>query len=174
MSQPIGQILQIAYVVRDLDAALAHWTRRMNAGPFFVLEHAELVDPSYRGQPTDPDLSVALGFSGGICVELIAQHDDRPSVYRDIYHGDSGGGFHHWGVASETFDADVARYRDMGHELAFGGQVAVAGRFAYMDTLAELGGMIELIEWTPAVRELFGNIEAAARDWDGRDPIRRM
>ena len=173
MTQPVGQILQVAYVARDLDAALTRWIEHMKAGPFFVLEHLEAVETTYRGQPTDPDISIALGYSGGVCVELIYQHDDGPSVYRDV-HGGAGQGFHHWGVASETFDEDVERYQAMGHELAFGGRVVVGGRFAYMDTVAELSGMIELIEWTPKVCELFANMEAAARDWDGGDPIRRM
>ncbi len=172
MIQPVGQILQVAYVVQDLDAALERWIKHMNAGPFFVLEHFQAMDTTYRGQPTDPDISIALGFSGGVCVEFIYQHDDGPSVYRDV-HGRDGEGFHHWGVATDTFDDDVARYRDMGHELAFTGRVAVGDRFAYMDTVAELGGMIELIEWTPKVADLFGNMAAAARDWDGSDPIRR-
>ena len=172
MTQPVGDILQVAYVVQDLDAALDRWIRHMKAGPFFVLDHLQAEDTTYRGTPTDIDISIALGFSGALCVELIYQHDDSPTVYRDV-HGAKGEGFHHWGVTSELFDEDIARYQEMGHELAFGGKVAVGGRFAYMDTVKELGGMIELIEWTPVVQDLFGAMEAAAVDWDGSDPIRR-
>jgi hypothetical protein len=52
--------------------------------------------------------------------------------------------------------------------------VAVGGRFAYFDTRRQTGGMIELIEVSPPVRQLFETIENAARGWDGRDPVRRF
>lgn len=173
MTQLPGSIMQIAYVVDDLEAAARRWIRLTGTGPFFLLEHLPLVEPRYRGQPTDIDASIALGYSGGICVELVQQHNAVPSVYRELP-GRAGGGFHHWAVMTGQFDADVARYRNQGYVDAFSGAVAVGGRFAYFDTAADLGGMLELIELTAPVRELFDGIEKAAHGWDGRDPIRRF
>ncbi|NOX70847.1 MAG: VOC family protein [Gammaproteobacteria bacterium] len=173
MSQPDNQIMQIAYVVDDLDRALEHWTKSMGIGPFFVMEGLEIVDPRYRGQPTDIDITIALGYSGSMCVELIRQNDDGPSVYRELLDRTGCGGFHHWGIGTEQFDEEVARYQSRGYDEVFTGKVAVGDRYAYMDTQEDLGGMIELIKLTPVVRELFGNLEAAATDWDGSDPVRR-
>jgi len=173
MSQPDSQIMQIAYVVDDLDRALEHWTQAMGIGPFFVMEGLEIIDPRYRGQPSDIDLTIALAYSGTMCVELIKQNDDGPSVYRELLDRTGNGGFHHWGIGTEQFDEEVARYRSRGYDEVFSGRVAVGDQYAYMDTQEDLGGMIELIKLTPAVRELFGNLEAAATDWDGADPIRR-
>lgn len=171
MSQPDGTIMQIAYVVEDLEAALQRWLGKIGVGPFFVMKNLEVVEPRYREEPTNLDIDIALGYSGNVCVELIKQNCDSPSVYRELLQS-KGEGFHHWGVFSESFDRDVTRYREQGHALAFGGTVAIGARFAYMDTVAALGGMIELIEVTPVVRELFAGLEQAARDWDGSDPIR--
>ncbi len=165
--------MQIAYVVNDLDSALEHWTGTMGVGPFFVMENLEIISPQYRGKPTDIEFTIALGYSGTMCVELIKQHDDTPSVYRELLQRAPDGGFHHWGVGTEQFDDDVARYQSNGHDLAFCGTVAVGDRYAYMDTQESLGGMVELIKLTPVVRELFGNLEAAALNWDGTDPVRR-
>lgn len=171
--QPQGSIMQIAYVVEDLEAAAQRWVRLTGAGPFFLLEHLAIVEPRYRGQPTELDCSIALGYSGGVCVELIRQHNDVPSVFRErplI----PGGAFHHWAVMTETFDADLERHARAGYAIAFSGAVAVGGRFSYVDTGADLGGMIELIEVTPPVRALFAGIEAAAHNWKGDQPLRRF
>jgi hypothetical protein len=172
MGQPVGGIMQIAYVVEDLDRALGHWTRTMGVGPFFVLENLEIIEPRYRGEATDFDATIALAYSGTMCVELIKQHDDTPSVFLELLERTGSGGFHHWGIMTEQFDEDVARYQARGYEVAFSGTVAIGDRFAYLDAQKDLGGMIELIKLTPVVKELFGNLEAAASDWDGSDPIR--
>jgi len=37
MSRKFGAIRQIAFIVRDLDAALRYWTETLGVGPFFVL-----------------------------------------------------------------------------------------------------------------------------------------
>lgn len=172
MGQPVQSIMQIAYVVEDLEKAATNHARLTGNGPFFLLEHLEVVKPRYRGEATELDVSIALGYSGGLCVEFIQQHGETPSVYKELL-DTRGGGFHHWGVMTWQFDEEVARYQKEGAEVAFEGAVAVGGRFAYMDTTAELGGMIELIELTPVVEALFGDLEAASVDWDGNNPVRR-
>ncbi|MEJ0043966.1 MAG: hypothetical protein WDM81_17900 [Rhizomicrobium sp.] len=37
--QPDKGIMQMAYVVPDLRAAMDEWVRRLNVGPWFVLDH---------------------------------------------------------------------------------------------------------------------------------------
>ncbi len=173
MPQPDGALMQIGYIVKDMDKALEHWTQTVGAGPFFIADQLVIEDRLYRGQPSNPNISVAFGNSGTMCVELIQQHDTAPSVYREVME-QRGEGFHHWGIWYENFDEEVARYEKKGYAKAFSGRVPIGGRFAHMDTLQNLGGMVELIELNPKVRELFSNLETAAKDWDGTDPIRRM
>ena len=173
MSQPDGTVMQMAYVVENLGVALEHWLSKMKVGPFIVLRSLEALDKRYRGAPSDLDVDIALGFSGDICIELIQQNCKSPSVFRELLDS-KGGGFHHWALFTESIDEEVSRYQKQGHALAFSGKVAIGGRFAYMDTVAELGGMIELIEATPSVRELFGNLENVSQQWDGADPVRFM
>jgi len=173
MSQPDGQVIQIASVVNDLDQALEHWTQTLGVGPFFVLDNLEVIDPVYRGKPSRFDATIALGYSGSVCIELIKQNDDAPSVFKEFLESNPNGGFHHWAVGVEDLESEVARYQARGHDVAFSGRVAVGDAFAYMDTSRELGGMIELIKLTPVVRELFTGLEMAAVGWDGSDPVRR-
>jgi len=37
----------------------------------------------YRGQPNDLSLTLAVAFAGHMMIELIEQHDDKPSVYQE-------------------------------------------------------------------------------------------
>lgn len=170
---PLGAIMQIAYLVEDMDSALRHWTESLGVGPFFLIEHAVLHDARYRGAPTDADVTLALAFSGAMNVALIVQNNDAPSVYREAI-AERGFGFHHWAISTRNFEADVARYERMGAPVAFSGVVGVGRRMAYMDTAATLGAMTELIEINPKVEEFFGLLHGAAQCWDGTNPVRRL
>ncbi len=39
-----ARMVQAGYLVDDLDAAMAHWTGTLGAGPFFVLPKREFVE----------------------------------------------------------------------------------------------------------------------------------
>lgn len=172
MIQPPDSIAQIAYITNDLDAALKHWVEVLGIGPFFLIDSSIIEDPVYRGAPSDVNITAALSYNGSMCVEVIEQSNDSPSVYSEVM-STRGPGFHHWGVMTENFDEEIARYEKLGYPLAWSGKVAIGGRFAYMDSFETLGGMVELIELTPVVQELFEGLQAAASDWDGSDPVRR-
>lgn len=173
--QPLGAIMQVAYVVDDLEAAATMWAKYLKVGPWMLMEHFPGANMKYYGEPTNADISIALAYSGAMCFELIRQHNDVPSVYRDCAERDGIGCFHHWAVSTETFDDDVAGYLADGCKVAFSGEVIPVGRkrFAYIDTMASLRGMIELIELNAAVEKLFADVRAMSAGWDGSDPIRR-
>jgi hypothetical protein len=163
-------IMQIAYIVPDLQAAVREWVDRLKVGPWFVSSHFHGTDKQYRGAPTDVDMSIAMGYWNQINVELIQQNNDVPSVYREIA-DKRGYGFHHWGVASNNFDADFKHYRDQGYEVAFSTKIR-GFRLAYFDSTDKLPGMIELIEMSDGTRDMFGGWYRTALNWDGRDPVR--
>ncbi|HEY0300191.1 MAG TPA: hypothetical protein VGC36_02590, partial [Rhizomicrobium sp.] len=62
--QPDKGIMQMAYVVPDLRAAIDEWVKRLNVGPWFVLDHFTGVDPVYRGAPSKADITLAMSFAG--------------------------------------------------------------------------------------------------------------
>lgn len=171
--QPLGGVMQVAYVVEDIHQAMRHWSGALGIGPFFLFEHFPLLDARYRGAPTEFDVTLGLAYSGTMCFELIQQNNDVPSVYRDIV-DKRGYGFHHWARSTRDFDGDVKRYQAMGAALALYGVAAVGARAAYMDTSDTLGGMVELIEITPQVEALFATLRQAAVDWDGENPVRTL
>ena len=169
--QPDDGIIQMAYVVADLRAAIGQWIQRLHVGPWFVLEHFTGEDPVYRGQPSRAEVTIALSFAGHMNIELIQPQNDAPSVYREMIER-RGYGFHHWGVATWDFDAAVAKYERAGYPLAFRLAVPSGGRVGYMDTTAVLPGYTEVIELGGAFEEVFGRFYRASLGWDGKDPIR--
>lgn len=171
--QEIGKLFQISYVVDDLEKAARNWVELTGDGPMFIGEHFPIIDPRYRGQPTDVDLSLGLGFSDGICVEYVYQHNDVPSVYKELG-GKKPIDFHHWAFMTEDFGASIDAWKKKGCEVCFEGDVEAGARFVYMDAVSKLGGMVELMEVNQKVLDLFGFLENAARDWDGTDPVRYL
>jgi hypothetical protein len=169
--QPDNGVIQMAYVVADLDAAIQEWTTKLRVGPWFVLEHFTGVDPVYRGQPSRADVRLAMSFAGHMNMELIQPNNDAPSVYREVIER-RGYGFHHWGVATWSFDAAVAQYERGGYPLAFRAAVPSGGRVGYMDTTGVLPGFTELIELGGDFEQVFGRFYRASIDWDGKDPVR--
>lgn len=169
--QPHGGIIQMAYVVPDIRAAIATWVRDLRAGPFFLLDHFTGVDPVYRGRPSEADVAIAMGFAGHMQIELIQPNDDHPSVYRELIDR-SGYGFHHFGRASHDLAADIAAMERRGYGLAFRAGVPTGGEVAYLDGGDQAAGFVELIAATAGMDAAFTEFWRASVDWDGADPIR--
>jgi Glyoxalase/Bleomycin resistance protein/Dioxygenase superfamily len=163
-------VMQIAYIVPDLRAAIEHYRRATNVGPWYVSEHFIGEDKKYRGVATDVDMTIAMSYSNQMCIELIQQLNDVPSVYTEV-RDQRGYGFHHWGVGTYDFERDAAHYRSRGYELAFWTMLRGAP-LAYFDTTAHLPGMIELIEMNSMREDMFTMMYEASRTWDGTDPVR--
>jgi hypothetical protein len=167
MELKYGDIIQQAYVVNDIEAAAAKWNRTFGIGPFVLIDHITLQHVEYRGKPSEMVLSAALCQAGPIQIELIQQHYDGPSCYRDTYPKGQEG-FHHVAVLCEDFEAERARYEAMGCPTAmiFGG---TENRTCYMDARALTGGMVELYTDYPGIRQLYRTVSERAASWNGKD-----
>lgn len=168
------QFVQTCYVVPDLAEAMARWTAVSGIGPFVVMSHVRPENGFYRGMPAKLEMSCAFAQAGPMQIELIEQHDDGPSVYRDTWPKGSTGGFHHlcyW--ADGSLEAEVEHFRKHGVEAAY---LASFGplNFGYFDAREQLGCFVEVLEREPGTVALFQSIADAAVDWDGRDPVRML
>ena len=159
-------IFQYAYVVDDIEAACRQWHALTGAGPFFVSAHHVSPDHYYRGQPSGADLSYAFGQAGPAHIQLIQQHNDAPSVYREmIARGQQG--FH----LPTDFEAEKARFESLGFPAVT--TLTSAARVAYMDTRPAIGCFVELYEDNQPLRETFARWKAIHDAWDGiTDPVR--
>ncbi len=171
--QPFGGIIQVAYVVEDLHESMKNYSEKFNIGPWFYSDAYAFKEGMYRGQPTDMTMALAIGFSGHMCFELIQSIDAHPSVYRDVV-SKRGYGFHHLGMATKNYDADVEKYLKMGYELAFSGKSPRGIRFGYFDTTGEFPGMLELIEFNDSQEKFLSIMHQASLNWDGKNPVRKL
>ena len=169
--QPQTGVFQMAYVVEDIEASMRRWIDELKIGPWFLLAHFTGEQPTYRGEPSEAEVSLAMAHAGHMLVELIALNDDKPSVWRERVER-RGYGFHHFGVGTLDYDGELARHREHGRALAFECSVPTGGRVAYVDTTAELPGYVELIEMDPGTDAAFTRFYAQSLAWDGSDPIR--
>jgi hypothetical protein len=165
------RVIQASWVVDDIERTALEWVRATGIGPFFLFSKIPVEEPTYRGTPTTIDFSVAIAQAGDLQIELVSQQSDGPSAYRDLI-AKGRSGFHHVALYCHDYDADLRAYVERGFVPAVEGQFA-GKRFCYVDTSAALGCMVELIEDSPVQVEFFARIAAAARDWDGQQPIRR-
>lgn len=170
--RPGSHVMQVALMVDDIESACMNWVRTTGIGPFFHVPRIVLEEYDYRGRAASGlDFSVAIAQSGGVQIELVQQHCDSPSAYRDTI-AKGQGGFHHLAIYTGDYDAAYAGYVDQGFAAAVDGSFG-GFRFSYIDTSAAIGCMIELIEENPLQGDFFARIADAARNWDGvTDPIR--
>jgi catechol 2,3-dioxygenase-like lactoylglutathione lyase family enzyme len=173
MSRVFGDIRQNGYVVRDIEAAMKHWTQVLGIGPFFYMPHLEAETFVYRGKPSGVDMSIALANSGDLQIELIQQHNDEPSLYKDFL--DAGReGLQHVSSWVADIQPEIDRLTAAGHVIAQEGTLAGGIRFVYFDTEQHPGTVFEMSNLAGALAALPQMVADAARNWDGSDPIRQV
>lgn len=166
----LGEVIQLAYFPTDFDAALKYWIEIVGVGPFFVLNDVRLGEMKYKGQPTDATFSMAIGYWGDIQIELIRTESTAPSLYTGEYAVRDR--LHHVCV----FVNDIAEARracaEAGAEVIVEGKVGDDGEVIYVDPGQGPGFVIEYLQPMAGSEGLFEMMKAAARDWDGSDPVR--
>jgi catechol 2,3-dioxygenase-like lactoylglutathione lyase family enzyme len=171
MSRFFGEIRQLGYVVKDIEAAMDYWSRVLGVGPWFYNPRVPIVNYRYRGEAYEPHNSVTLANSGFVQVELIQTRNDVPSMYRDFLMAGNTG-LQHVAYWTESHDADLERLTAQGFKPVMSGEVGERGRFVYFDTEYHPGTVIELSEVAGPKGRMFRMIREASEGWDGRDPVR--
>jgi catechol 2,3-dioxygenase-like lactoylglutathione lyase family enzyme len=169
----LGEIMQLAFVPADFDAALAFWTDTMGAGPFFALDHVALDDVKYRGEAAVIDFSMVIGYWGDLQIELIRQHNDAPSIYKS-WRDEGREGLHHVCILVDDMAAARTVCAEAGAIVAQEARVPGGGEVIYVDTGGGPGTMVEILKSSPGGREFFAMMREAARGWDGSEPLRRL
>lgn len=174
MSRIFGAVRQNGYVVRDIDAAMDHWTRVMGVGPWFYIDRVQTDYFRHRGADSPVEMSIALANSGDLQIELIQQRNDAPSMYREFI--DSGReGLQHMSYWTNDYQGLYDRALTLGYRVGHEGQIGGAlGRFAYFDTEAHPGTVVEISDISGPKGQFFDHIRRVSADWDGSEPIRHV
>ncbi|MGY6638129.1 MAG: VOC family protein [Erythrobacter sp.] len=168
-------VRQLAYKVNDLEAAALAHTRAFGSGPFFVLRHVALSSSQHRGVERPFDHSSAYGQWGAVMVELVVQHNPEPSALHDMFpYGSGREGLHHAALFVDDLGAAIARFADDGAPLAQLSVTKGGTAFAFVDTKASLGHMLELYEPSEMLTGFYDFVADAAKGWDGRDLLREL
>ncbi len=165
-------LFQHAYLVDDLDESIEQWNRLFGAGPFVIAAHHRTDTFDYRGTEHEADVSYAFGYLGDLMIQFIVQHDDTPSIYRDMYPAGSFG-FHHVATLVHDFEAEAERLTAAGFECAT--RLHADGvDAAYFDTRSVTGGFTEIHGDPPHIVDTFAAWRSAHEQWrPGDSPILR-
>lgn len=172
----LGKRVQLAFVVRDLDATLKYWTEVLGVGPFVVIESSKgdrkIV---HRGQETEMDMTLCFAYMGDIQIEIVHQTNDAPSSYKEFTdRGQSG--LHHIAFWPVDFEAACAHLEASGfNEVTSFFMPDGARNVAYYEAPDAVGTLVEIVPMTPARTAYFSRIQRLCETWDGvTRPVRRF
>lgn len=173
VGRPLGTIGQIAWVTRDLERSMMHFSHTLGIGPWFYEPRLTFAEASYMGRPTAMEIAVAIGNNGTMQYELIQQLDLHPSIYRDMLDRDPDQeSFHHVCIYVESYERKLIEARERGYVVAQT-MLSGIGEAAYLTHPDTPQIALEVVEANAVRTRLRANVAAAAVDWEGRDPIRR-
>lgn len=169
MSLPIRQV---AYFCPDVRAAALDHHRRFGSGPYFVAEHIPVASSVHRGVERPFDHSSAYGQWGELMIEFVQQNNPGPSAMHDLYPEGSGrSGLHHVALFVEDVDAEAARLAADGFATAQRSVMKDGFVFAFVDTSAVFGHMLELYAPVPSLTGFYAMVSKAARNYRGGDVL---
>ncbi|MHA7875234.1 VOC family protein [Roseivivax sp.] len=167
MGQRFGRIMQMGYVVPDLDAAVDHWVNVLGVGPFFVTGTVPYAEVTFRGAPCDAETRVAISSHEGLQIEIIEQTGGGASTFTEFLAA-TGGGLHHVCALTEDLDAALSDWRAKGVEPVQHGVTKAKIPFAYLETDDQhQGRILELVQPSQGLLRFFDKIEETAAAWDG-------
>jgi catechol 2,3-dioxygenase-like lactoylglutathione lyase family enzyme len=145
----LGRPVQIAIVVRDLDAKIRAWTEVLGVAPEKILTTGTVdqAGTRYFGESTPARVKVAV-FDLGRCHLELLEPIGEPSVWSDHLNR-YGEGLHHVGFLVDDMTRGVESVSDLGmtvvQEAAYDNAFE-RGRYAYFDSQERLGALLEFNE----------------------------
>ena len=166
-------IVQVAYHVSDSVKAAEKMAKLYGAGPFFLNERIELEWGIHRGREQKFLHTSAFGQWGSVMLELLQQDEEGPSPFRDMY-APGEEGIHHTAMIVDSMASAYADCEAAGYEIAAKAMTLGGAEFAFVDTVSELGHMIEIYERSVGLLGFYEMVRLASIDWDGSNLIRRL
>lgn len=174
LGKGFGPVVQVAYLVPDIDAAMEHWLRHAGLGPWTNYRNIELAT---RFDERDFTLRIheALAYQGSLQIQLVQSLNEAnvPTPYSDWVRANRYG-VHHVAYLTDRADDDVERARKQGFERVCAMRDKHGFRYYYLQSTAMPEVWIEFLESSAMLRDIFAQGIDQAASWDGRDPIRRI
>lgn len=164
-------IIQVAYTVPDINAAIGEWIDKLGVGPWFIVDRIGGSGTTYRGNPGTAEFTVGMAYSGNMLYELVQTLDDNPSIYKEARERD-GYGFHHFAVFRADARQSALNGEAEGRAIVFHSPTGEGGEVYFVESGAGLPGYIELVKDEPFTRSMFEKIWRSSLNWNGERPIR--
>jgi hypothetical protein len=138
--------VQVAFIVRDLDAAMRTCVEQYGIGPWqiFQFNEGDAEDTVKDDQPATYAMRIGIANVGRLQWELIEPLDDK-SHYAEFL-AEKGEGIHHLQMAVSNYDDAVGELRGRGHRVLVGGKFGGTD-LVYLSTQDELGVITEIVDW---------------------------
>jgi methylmalonyl-CoA/ethylmalonyl-CoA epimerase len=142
-------VMQIAFVVSNIEQATSQWASALNVGPWraYTLGPPRLQGMLLRGEPVSFSFRHALAWSDKLQLELI-QPLTGPGIFAEhlARHGE---GVHHVGIIVVDHEAATSLLLERGFtplQSGHGFGIDGSGRFAYFEPPSGIGTIVELID----------------------------
>lgn len=169
-----GKVVQVAYLVADIDEAMGHWLGNAGLGPWTCYRNIEL-DTEYEERKFTLRIHEALAYMGDLQIQLVQSlNSPSESTPYQSYIQSGRYGVHHMAFLSEDVDSDVARAKEQGFGRICSMRDKGGFRYFYLQSKTMPDVWIEFLESYPALHEIFRDGIAAAEHWNGEDPIRNF
>ncbi len=156
MTVASGPIIQVAWVVTDLDAMEELLTTSFGTGAWTRMPaiHFGPESCTFRGEPAEFTADISLAYAGDLQLELI-----RPVTGENIYTeflARSGPGLHHVCWEVDDMDRAVADAAEAGLSVLMRGSMADGMiEFAYLDGAAAGAPYIELARLSDEIKAFY-------------------
>ncbi len=138
-------VTQIGIVVQDIEASTRAWADLLGLPipEIHVTATVDVAQTEYVGAPTPARAKLAFFHLGQVDLELI-EPIDEPSTWNDQLNR-HGGSLHHIAFQIKGMQEKLAYLDAKGVALVQRGEYT-GGRYAYVDSTAKLGTVLELLE----------------------------
>lgn len=159
-------VMQIAYVTDDLDAATAYFESTLGTVKCRTTYKSSLGGVVVVDGETAQEwvIDVALVNAGATNLEIIRPVSGSVEMYRDAIRPGAVATFHHLGFLVDDFDEATAMVTAAGKAWSQRGTLEGAMRFGYVDMTAELGHHVEIMELQPSAARMFAHLEALSNE----------
>ena len=167
------ELVQIAYIVPDLEAACRDWGEKGGVGPFLMRPHMD-IQGTHDGQPARYHHSAAFGQWGPLMLELIEVHDCSPASMHEFFAHSAPNQVNHFAYFVEDLAASSAAPQEQGFPLMMELVSSSGMQVHFLDGRSTIGGLIEIYEGSEHLRSHYARVAELARGWDGSEPVRYM
>jgi methylmalonyl-CoA/ethylmalonyl-CoA epimerase len=134
----------LAVVVKDMDKALAFYSKAFGIKFEEVQQHDLPPDVIYKGKPSPYTMKVTFGQMGPVRLEMV-QVVKGQCIYTDFIKK-YGEGLHHLGFEVEDLDKEVANAKSQGLKMICYLKMMDIMAFAHFDAVKTSGFRIELVQ----------------------------